>query len=68
MYPVQTSTGALKASGSQFFISFMTLPQSSTPLDIFGTVTEGMDVVLQLAHRRRRQTDYGYREVTSTEE
>lgn len=49
MYPVQTSTGALKASGSQFFISFMTLPQSSTPLDIFGTVTEGMDVVLQLA-------------------
>jgi cyclophilin family peptidyl-prolyl cis-trans isomerase len=48
MYPVPDSTGALKASGSQFFISFMAMPESATPLDIFGTVTEGMDIVLQL--------------------
>ncbi len=48
MYPVPDSTGALKASGSQFFISFMALPQSETPLDIFGAVVEGMDIVLQL--------------------
>lgn len=49
MYPVQTSDGSLKASGSQFFISFMAMPQSATPLNIFGVVTEGMDVVQQLA-------------------
>jgi peptidyl-prolyl cis-trans isomerase B (cyclophilin B) len=50
MYPVaDPATGNPVASGSQFFITFMALPQSTTPLNVFGQVSEGMDVVKKLA-------------------
>jgi cyclophilin family peptidyl-prolyl cis-trans isomerase len=46
MYPVQSqATGELKASGSQFFISFVKTDQTGTPLNSFGTVSEGLDVL-----------------------
>ena len=49
MYPVPDATGAPTASGSQFFISFAAIPENTTPLNIFGKVTEGLDVVVKLA-------------------
>jgi len=50
MYPVgDAATGAPMASGSQFFISFVVIPDNTTPLNIFGKVSEGMDVVTKLA-------------------
>jgi cyclophilin family peptidyl-prolyl cis-trans isomerase len=48
-YPLQDLTsGAMKASGSQFFISLMEVAELSTPLNIFGIVTSGMEVVSKL--------------------
>jgi cyclophilin family peptidyl-prolyl cis-trans isomerase/Na+-transporting methylmalonyl-CoA/oxaloacetate decarboxylase gamma subunit len=50
MYPVQDpATGEPKASGSQFFISFVQTPEGGVPLNIFGKVVEGMEVVTKLA-------------------
>jgi peptidyl-prolyl cis-trans isomerase B (cyclophilin B) len=50
MYPVQGGTAdAFLASGSQFFIAFSSVPESATPINIFGTVTEGMDIAQQMA-------------------
>jgi cyclophilin family peptidyl-prolyl cis-trans isomerase len=48
MYPVAVPGGALKASGSQFFISLAELPPGQTPLNVFGQVTGGMDVAAAL--------------------
>jgi cyclophilin family peptidyl-prolyl cis-trans isomerase len=50
MYPVQgASAEEFLASGSQFFIAFSSVPESATPLNIFGKVTEGMDVAQTMA-------------------
>lgn len=49
LYPVPDAIGNVVASGSQFFIAFAPIPDSTTPLNIFGVVTEGMDVAQQLA-------------------
>ncbi len=50
MYPVQDlSTSAVKASGSQFFISFVLAPDSGVPLNIFGQVTSGLEDLAKLA-------------------
>ena len=50
MYPVQDpATGEPKASGSQFFISFVQTPDGGVPLNVFGKVIEGMEVVTKLA-------------------
>jgi cyclophilin family peptidyl-prolyl cis-trans isomerase len=50
MYPVQgASPEEFLASGSQFFIAFSSVPESATPLNIFGKVTEGMEVAQQMA-------------------
>lgn len=49
LYPLADPNGQVAASGSQFFISFIAMEEAATPLNIFGQVTEGMDVVLQLA-------------------
>ena len=50
MYPVQDpATGEPKASGSQFFISFVQTPEGGVPLNVFGKVIEGMEVVTKLA-------------------
>ncbi len=49
MYPVRdATTGEFKASGSQFLIALTALPGGTTPLNTFGTVSEGMDVVKKL--------------------
>ncbi|MGQ9840682.1 MAG: peptidylprolyl isomerase [Anaerolineae bacterium] len=48
LYPVVDVTGEVAASGSQFFISFMALEDNTTPLNIFGQVTGGMEVAQQL--------------------
>ena len=42
-------TGHPLASGSQFFISFAEMPEDTTPLNVFGRVIEGMEVVTKLA-------------------
>jgi cyclophilin family peptidyl-prolyl cis-trans isomerase len=49
MYPVADATGNAVASGSQFFISFMEIPEGSVPLNVLGKVTAGMDVAQKLA-------------------
>lgn len=50
MYPVQGATAdEFLASGSQFFIAFSPVPESATPINVFGKVTEGMDVAQQMA-------------------
>ncbi len=49
LYPTQNLTGEVVASGSQFFVSFMSMEGNTTPLNVFGTVSSGMDVVQQLA-------------------
>jgi peptidyl-prolyl cis-trans isomerase B (cyclophilin B) len=50
MYPVQgTTADDFLASGSQFFVAFSSVPESATPLNIFGKVTEGMEVAEQMA-------------------
>jgi cyclophilin family peptidyl-prolyl cis-trans isomerase len=50
MYPVPgAGPNQFLASGSQFFIAFSSVPESATPLNIFGKVTEGMEVAQQLA-------------------
>lgn len=49
LYPVVDVMGDVTASGSQFFISFMTLEGNTTPLNIFGQVVSGLDVAQQLA-------------------
>jgi cyclophilin family peptidyl-prolyl cis-trans isomerase/uncharacterized protein YceK len=49
MYPVAAqATGDVKASGSQFFVSFIASPDATTPLNAFGTVSSGMDVLQEL--------------------
>lgn len=48
MYPVPDAAGDVAGSGSQFFISFMEMPDNTTPLNIFGVVSSGMDVAQQL--------------------
>jgi cyclophilin family peptidyl-prolyl cis-trans isomerase len=49
MYPVQNPvSGDMKASGSQFFVSFMQTADVGTPLNTFGTVSSGMDALKQL--------------------
>jgi cyclophilin family peptidyl-prolyl cis-trans isomerase len=46
MYPIQSqAAGEVKASGSQFFISFVQTDQTGTPLVKFGTVSSGMDIL-----------------------
>jgi len=48
-YPIQDqASGAMKASGSQFFISLMEVAELGTPLNIFGIVTSGMEVLTRL--------------------
>jgi cyclophilin family peptidyl-prolyl cis-trans isomerase len=48
-YPAAALDGSIKASGSQILITFMSAPQSpDAPLDVFGTVTQGMEVLAQL--------------------
>lgn len=49
MYPVPDAAGEVVASGSQFFISFMSMEGNTTPLNIFGSVSSGLDVAEQLA-------------------
>ena len=49
MYPVPDAAGNPAASGSQFFIAFSAVPESAVPLNIMGSVTEGMDVAQKLA-------------------
>ncbi len=49
MYPLGDEAGNVVASGSQFFISFMYMEGNMTPLNIFGSVSSGMDVAEQLA-------------------
>ncbi len=49
MYPVQGATPEeFLASGSQFFIAFSSVPESATPLNIFGKVTEGLEIAQTL--------------------
>jgi cyclophilin family peptidyl-prolyl cis-trans isomerase len=49
MYPVSDRTsGGVKASGSQFFVSFVQAPNSDTPLNSFGQVTSGMEILKEL--------------------
>jgi cyclophilin family peptidyl-prolyl cis-trans isomerase len=49
MYPVQDQiTGQMKASGSQFFVSFIQTQDVGTPLNTFGTVSSGMEVLKEL--------------------
>jgi peptidyl-prolyl cis-trans isomerase B (cyclophilin B) len=49
MYPIPDQTsGELKASGSQFFITLVELPSEGTPLNVFGKITAGLDIVAQL--------------------
>jgi len=46
MYPVAApASGAVKASGSQFFISFVQPPDSGTPLNTFGKVASGLETL-----------------------
>lgn len=51
MYPVPDSAGDIAASGSQFFISFISMAadENRTPLNVFGVVSSGMDIAEQLA-------------------
>jgi peptidyl-prolyl cis-trans isomerase B (cyclophilin B) len=49
MYPLPGATAAeTLASGSQFFIAFSSVPESATPINIFGKVTEGLEIAQQL--------------------
>lgn len=49
MYPVAAqATGAVKASGSQFFISLVQPPDSGTPLNTFGKVASGLEILKEL--------------------
>jgi cyclophilin family peptidyl-prolyl cis-trans isomerase len=49
MYPVATQgSGDVKASGSQFFVSFVQAPASDTPLNSFGKVTSGLELLKEL--------------------
>jgi cyclophilin family peptidyl-prolyl cis-trans isomerase len=46
MYPIPDQTsGELKASGSQFFISLVELPTEGTPINVLGKVIEGLEIV-----------------------
>ena len=48
-YPIiNQSTQAVKASGSQFFISLSELPSPNAPLNVFGSVVSGLDVAVRL--------------------
>jgi peptidyl-prolyl cis-trans isomerase B (cyclophilin B) len=48
-YPVAgQEQGEVRASGSQFLISLIEIPNPGTPLNIFGVVTSGMDIVAKL--------------------
>jgi cyclophilin family peptidyl-prolyl cis-trans isomerase len=50
MYPIpDMATQTYLASGSQFFIAFAAIPEGTVPINVFGTVTEGLDVAQQLA-------------------
>ena len=49
MYPVFNQTdNSVKASGSQFFISFALAPENQTPLSNFGIVSSGLDIASKL--------------------
>lgn len=48
LYPTQSLAGEVVASGSQFFVSFMAMEDNTTPLNVFGMVSSGLDVVQQL--------------------
>jgi cyclophilin family peptidyl-prolyl cis-trans isomerase len=49
MYPVFNQTdNQVKASGSQFFVSFALAPDNQTPLSTFGTVASGLDIASKL--------------------
>jgi cyclophilin family peptidyl-prolyl cis-trans isomerase len=49
MYPSAASASSEpKASGSQFFISFVQPPSSTAPLNSFGKVTSGLDILKEL--------------------
>ena len=49
LYPVYDQlSGVIRASGSQFFISFALAPEADTPLSVIGQVTLGMDVATSL--------------------
>jgi len=49
LYPVYDQlSGVIRASGSQFFISFALAPEADTPLSVIGQVTLGMDVATRL--------------------
>lgn len=49
MYPsFDQFTGDVRASGSQFFISLVEVPENETPLSILGKVVTGLDIVSKL--------------------
>lgn len=49
MYPVaDPATGDPAASGSQFFVSMIVQPEGSIPLNLFGKVSEGLEVARKL--------------------
>jgi len=49
MYPLaDQATGEVKASGSQFFVSFVQAADTGAPLATFGTVSSGMDILKEL--------------------
>jgi cyclophilin family peptidyl-prolyl cis-trans isomerase len=52
MYPVaDPATGNPVASGSQFFVSFVGQPDATAPLNLFGKVSEGLDVARKLTDK-----------------
>jgi cyclophilin family peptidyl-prolyl cis-trans isomerase len=49
MYPsFDQLTGDVRASGSQFFISFTEVPENETPLSLLGKVISGLDIASKL--------------------
>lgn len=49
LYPTfDAVTGAVRASGSQFFISLIAVEDNETPLSLLGQVTSGLDIVAAL--------------------
>jgi cyclophilin family peptidyl-prolyl cis-trans isomerase len=49
MYPsADQAIGEAKASGSQFFVSFVQVADTGAPLATFGTVSSGMELLKEL--------------------
>ncbi len=48
MYPVADAAGNPVGSGSQFFISFMAVPEGNVPMNVVGVVTSGLDAAQKL--------------------